>query len=77
MLNFPAGIANGQLHTIGDESWTFDGVKWNKFNVYSNPVSHLSYAPINPTVGDTYINQDNAKLYVYTANGWIQVTNIG
>jgi len=78
MINFPAGIANGQLHIVGDEKWTYDGVKWNKVPGGSNPVQHRTTFPQNPSEGDVYINQDTAKLYAYSSTGgWIQITNVG
>ena len=78
-LNFPQNPAVGQVYTVGDESWRWDGTCWMPVagsETYS-PVSIGTFPPASPRAGDLWWNSGTGKMCVYYTDAdssqWVNV----
>ena len=67
-LNFPSNPVNGQIYTVGDQSWQYSNAT-TSWNVVSQaqavgPVYIGSLPPSAPVEGDLWWNSDSGQLYI-------------
>jgi hypothetical protein len=76
-INFPSSPTNGQQHTVGQATWTYDSTqtKWKITRTAASVASDT--APTNPQVGQLWFDTDTGELYVYYNDGsssqWVEV----
>lgn len=66
-LNFPSNPAPGQIFTVGDESWQWEGHCWQPVaggQVYA-PVKISPFPPPAPVHGDLWWNSDTGRMCIY------------
>lgn len=71
-LAFPTGTAPGQVHTVGNRTWEFDGTKWNRQPKAIQNLTVSETAPAAPVTGQRWIDTENGKLYFYVDGNWVQ-----
>ena len=66
-LNFPNNPTIGQVYTINDESWQWDGSCWMVVPgpVTYSPVFISNFPPPNPLEGDLWWNNSTGRLCIY------------
>jgi hypothetical protein len=74
MIDFPANPTNGQAFTVGNKTWTWDGVKWAPSG--STVMPPLSTGDNRIVNGDMRIDQRNngasgTAVGVYTIDHWL------
>lgn len=81
-LDFPASPSNGQVHTSGGTSWSYDGNKWVVVAGQSiEPVYIASTTPAGID-GQIYWDSDESTAYIYYTDGdgtsqWVPLTATG
>lgn len=81
-LNFPSSPVNGQIYTVGDQSWQYSAVttSWNVVSQVQalGPVYIGSLPPTAPVEGDLWWNSNSGQLYIryVDADGaqWVSAT---
>ena len=78
-MAFPINPTIGQLHTVSDRVWSFNGYAWDKldrgvFYYQQNP-------PTGVTFGTRWMDSDTGIEYIYINDGdsfqWVQPTDDG
>ena len=79
-INFPNSPSNGDTHTAGGKTFTYDATAgvWNPASSSSGGSGVTSYAnfaafPGSPTEGDLAYAQDTNALYLYDGSAWDRV----
>jgi hypothetical protein len=75
-LNFPASPNIGDEYAAGGFTWTWSGTSWDKVasgNV-GIPSGETVDRPANPAIGDQFYNGSIASLEIYTAGGWVALS---
>jgi hypothetical protein len=67
-LNFPSSPVNGQIYTVGDQSWQYSAAT-TSWNVVSQaealgPVYIGSLPPTSPVEGGLWWNSNSGQLYI-------------
>ena len=81
-LDFPASPSNGQVHTSGGTSWSYDGNKWVVVAGQNiEPVYIASTTPAGVD-GQIYWDSDESTAYIYYTDGdgtsqWVPLTATG
>ena len=81
-LDFPASPSNGQVHTSGGTSWSYDGNKWVVVAGQNiEPVYIASTTPAGVD-GQIYWDSDESTAYIYYTDGdgtsqWVPLTSTG
>ena len=81
-LDFPASPSNGQVHTSGGTSWSYDGNKWVVVAGQNiEPVYIASSTPAGVD-GQIYWDSDESTAYIYYTDGdgtsqWVPLTSTG
>lgn len=72
-INFPDTPTTGQVFTVGDRSWIYNGTVWesNSTRDYNRTVSDT--APGSPVVGDEWFNSSTGRLYTYYDGYWVEI----
>ncbi len=80
MLNFPSNPTVGDVYTVNNESWQWDGTAWipvSPTTTYS-PVTISTFAPSSPISGDLWWNSVTGNLFIYyqdiDSSQWVAVT---
>ena len=73
-INFPDSPSNGDTHTVGDITWTYNTSKtrWTSSSAGSSGGSSVTVsdtAPTSPSDGDQWFNSTSLKMFVYYADG--------
>ena len=73
-INFPDSPSNGDTHTVGDITWTYNTSKtrWTSSSAGSSGGSSVTVsdtAPASPSDGDQWFNSTSLKMFVYYADG--------
>lgn len=81
-MAFPTNPTTGQLHTVNDRVWSFNGYAWNSLG--GGGGSKFYYQPDPPTgvtFGTRWMDSDTGIEYIYINDGnsfqWVQPTNNG
>jgi len=81
-LDFPASPSNGQVHTSGGTSWSYDGNKW--VVVAGGTIEPVYIASTTPAGvdGQIYWDSDESAAYIYYTDGdgtsqWVPLTSTG
>ena len=74
-IDFPNTPTAGQLYTVGNRSWRWDGTAWRG---YSNPTMYRQdTAPSSPFVGDQWFETDSGRWFVYYDSYWVEIGSAG
>jgi len=73
-INFPDSPSNGDTHTVGDITWTYNTSKtrWTSSGAGGGGGSSVTVsdtAPTSPSDGDQWFNSTSLKMFVYYADG--------
>jgi hypothetical protein len=73
-INFPDSPSNGDTHTVGDITWTYNTSKtrWTSSGAGGSGGSSVTVsdtAPTSPSDGDQWFNSTSLKMFVYYADG--------
>jgi hypothetical protein len=81
-LNFPANPTVGQVYTVGNESWQWDGHCWTiaAGTATYSPVHVGQFPPGSPIAGDLWWNSTSGKLCIYytdtDGSQWVSATQV-
>ena len=67
-INFPDSPSNGDTHTVGDKTWTYNTSKTRWTTSGSGGGSSVTVsdtAPTSPSAGDQWFNSTDGSLLVY------------
>ena len=80
-INFPDSPSNGDTHTVGDKTWTYNTSKTRWTTSGSGGGSSVTVsdtAPTSPSAGDQWFNSTDGSLLVYYNDGsssqWVVVS---
>jgi len=66
-IDFPGSPTTGDLYTVGDRRWRFDGTAWASYGFYSRLPTTI---PASPVAGDMYFKTSDSTAYVYNGSAW-------
>jgi len=76
-INFPNSPTLGDIFSVGNQRFQWDGVAWTALVEDSMSVS--ATPPANPVEGTMWFDEDNARLYVWYDDGdsaqWVNVVS--
>ena len=84
-INFPDSPSNGDTHTVGDITWTYNTSKtrWTSSTAGAggSSVTVSDTAPTSPSAGDQWFDSSSLTMFVYYADGsssqWVPATPAG
>jgi hypothetical protein len=78
-MAFPINPTIGQLHTVSDRVWSFNGYAWDKLD--SGVFYYQQNPPTGVTFGTRWMDSDTGIEYIYINDGdsfqWVQPTDDG
>jgi hypothetical protein len=78
-MAFPINPTTGQLHTVSDRVWSFNGYAWDKLD--DGAFYYQQDPPTGVTFGTRWMDSDTGIEYIYINDGdsfqWVQPTDDG
>jgi hypothetical protein len=73
-LDFPSDPTTGDIYTLGDRQWRFNGTAWESVGSATRLPTTV---PSDPAVGDMYFDLSDNNAYVYNGTAFVLMTLSG
>jgi hypothetical protein len=72
-IDFPNTPTTGQLYTVGNRSWRWDGTAWRGYSIPT--MYRQDAAPASPIDGDQWFETDTGRMFVRYGTAWVELGN--
>lgn len=72
-INFPDAPTEGDIYSVGDKSWQWNGTYWEVQPTPAQTFSVTDTAPESPEAGDIWFRTDTSQTLIRYDNTWVEI----